>query len=425
MNKILSLSLLFSLLSCAYLVDTYEQDILKEKEITPKDPTENTTCQIIQKNILINDSQNSQEQFQNFINKIAQTHRLIFIDKVVLWSLVQINIRPDLSAPSAKLQLLLQLNGEEKYFNSFVTSNELAYPYFFLLENLLSKYKSRYKLLELANLYDKHMQVDYRVNSYMESFLSSHKGQLRNIPILAKTYIRGDETLKENERLPRVRLSKIVVHYLKTKKNNQYEVKEFLFSYNANTSFVPKCNFDMNLYDNSIFLINKDKVAGNVFGLKSGPNAFMAVSSQRINQLKPLLGTPLFQGESNTRSAALCLFKDRFKPNNNLWLVSSDSRDPGQHLFHLLKYGIEDVKKVTELDKMLKFSRHLFLKNPVRLIIESRRSDETQIQELLKLNIPIYNAKSLGKVWGYFKNDDHSSFLLDARKPGELSCNSL
>ena len=422
----IKLKLFFSILlltSCSYLVSTYEKDILVEENIQPKVQTEETTCKIIQKNILINNNEKSQQIFTKFIQNVSRDYRLKFIDKVVLWSLLQINLRPDLNSPTAKLQIVLQLGNKERYFNSYVDSSK-AYPYFYLLENLLREYKSRYSLIELSKLYDQNIKTSFEVSEEFADFLSKNKASLLNKPIFEKFYLRGDETLKKSERLPRIRLSKFVYHYLKTKKKFKYQIKEFLFSYNSNTAFVPRCNFDMNLYDNSIFLINKDKVKGNIFGLKSGKNAFMGISSQRIFTLKPLLNSPIFEGLSNTRSASLCLFKDRFNPSNNTWLVSSDSRDPGQHLYHLLKYGLPEVKKLDELDNMLKFSRHLFLKNPVRLVIESRRSDQKQIDELLKLNIPVYNAKNLGKIWGYLKTSKQSSFILDSRKQGVLSCNS-
>jgi hypothetical protein len=71
---------------------------------------------------------------------------------------------------------------------------------------------------------------------------------------------------------------------------------------------------------------------------------------------------------------------------------------------------------------MLSFSRHQFLKNPVRLIIESRKSTHKQLNELLKLNVPIYNAKKLGKIWGLQSTPEYSKFLLDERQQGHLTC---
>lgn len=424
MTKLIKIFFLFSFLtSCSYLIESYDKDILEEKEISPLDQTQKTTCRIIQKNMLLNENESSQKIFNDLIKKITNQHLISFIDRTVLWSFIQMNIRPDLSSPTAKLQVLIFLNGKETYYNSF-TKNGSGLPYMYLLEYLLKKHKSRYKLKRLAQIYDKYLSGPFKVSSDFEQFLESYKSSLSKNPILKTAFMRGDETLKEGEGIPILKVSPLVVSYLKSKRRIKYKVNNHLFKYQNNTSFVPSCNFDMNLYKESIFLINKENVKGHVFGLKNKSNAFMAVSSQYIENLKSLNKTTAFQGYSNTRSASLCSFKNRLKKFNKTWLVSSESRDPGQHLYHLLEYGLEGVNKLGTLDDMLKFSRHLFLKNPVRLVIESRRSDKQQISELLKLDIPIYNAKKLGKVWGFFRNKNQSSFILDARRQGHIECNS-
>ncbi len=56
-------------------------------------------------------------------------------------------------------------------------------------------------------------------------------------------------------------------------------------------------------------------------------------------------------------------------------------------------------------------------------IIESRKSQEDQIQELLKLKIPLYNAKNLGKIWGMIDVDKNPKFVLDPRREGFITCN--
>ena len=104
-------------------------------------------------------------------------------------------------------------------------------------------------------------------------------------------------------------------------------------------------------------------------------------------------------------------------------LASSNSRDPGQHLYHLIEYGLQEMNEIQKLDGLLKFSRHLFLKNPIRLILESERSSANQLTELLKLNMPIYNSEKLGKIWGYLKVKKKQHFIIDNRRSGEISCN--
>jgi hypothetical protein len=401
-----------------------DKDILADNNVKPLSTTEKTSCDIIQKNILMNDNAQSQKDFNLFIKKISQFKRFSFIDKSVLWSLLQMNLRPDLSSPTSKMQMLIKVNGKENYFNSYTKSSK-GFPYFYILEHVLKKYKSKYTLMDLAKIYDSQFNYKIYVSKGFESFLEENKNQILENSYLKRYYIRGDEVLKQDEKLPKITIAKLIQKYLSTKKRHQYKIGNYLFTYDKSSSFTPQCNFDMDLYRNSIFLIHKKQIKSHIFAYKFQKNAFMAISDQSLTNIHPLYNSPLFKGTSNTRSAAICSFKNKFKTNNTLWLSSTYSRDPGQHLFNLMEYGLNNISSVKELDSMLKFSRHQFLKDPVRLIIESRRSTKDQLNELLKLNIPIYNSKRLGKVWGYFQSANESSFVLDDRREGNLECTSI
>jgi hypothetical protein len=159
--------------------------------------------------------------------------------------------------------------------------------------------------------------------------------------------------------------------------------------------------------------------AANLFGLAKGTSAFMASTSQKMKEIRPINGFPLFQGESKVRSSAVCVIQN---DGNRIWTFSNQSRDPGQHLFHLVRYGLTRSKSIHEVDKLIRHSRHLFLSDPVRLVIESRRSRSDQIENLLKLNLPIYNADHLGNIWAYSFFDSQSRFIIDDRNVGSFSC---
>lgn len=410
--------------SCSFFLQNMDKDILSENQVTPLDTTLKRSCDIIQKRILMNDNEQSQKSFNLFVTKLSKKIRLSFIDKSVLWSLLQMNLRPDLSSPSAKMQVFLNINNKEKYFSSFTKSSH-GYPYFFLLEGLLKEYKSKHTLKSLSLLYDKYFTYHLYVSHDLEVFLNENKNKILKSKLLKRHYIRGDDPLRENERLNRVKITPLVNNYLKTKRSFKYKISNHLFSYNKESTFIPQCNFDMSLYKDSVFLIHEHKVKSHTFGLKNNTNVFLATSNQNIEKLKPLHKTTLFQGVSNTRSASMCSFRNKFKSNNTLWLASSNSRDPGQHLFNVMEYGLNTINTIKELDNMLLFPRHQFLKDPTRLIIESRRSSAGQLEQLLKLNIPIYNSKKVGKILGYMSNTQKASFVLDAREQGHLECTSL
>lgn len=411
----------FIFYSCSIFIENLDGDILEENNVKPLSLSSKTTCEILDKDILISENKASQKTFNRLIQAISKEKPLSFVDKTVIWSLLQMNLRPDLSSPTAKLQALIKINGKVEYLNSY-SEKDGAFAYLDGLNYLLKKYHSRYDLTKLGRLLDTHLSETLFVTKGFEDFLAGEKKNILKTPKLKKIFIRGDETLKENERIPKINFLKIVKSF--QKKKIKSDLNKFLFSYKNNSAITPKCNFDMSLYKDSLFLINDTPIKSHIFGIKSGKNAFMAVSSQKLAGLSTINNSILLKGDPNVRSASICSFSNKSKPENALWLFSTNSRDPGQHLFHLMQYGLENIQNVNELNSMLMFSRHQFLKNPVRLIIESRRSSSAQLNELLKLNIPIYNSKKLGKVWGYYQDRSKTTFVLDDRRQGHLECSS-
>ncbi|MCO4756273.1 MAG: hypothetical protein KC478_17460, partial [Bacteriovoracaceae bacterium] len=96
--------------------------------------------------------------------------------------------------------------------------------------------------------------------------------------------------------------------------------------------------------------------------------------------------------------------------------------DPGQHIYHMMGYGLKSSSSPKEISELVTFSRHLFLEDPTRLVFESNRSSKQQLEGLLKLNLPIYNARKLGNVWSYFADEDDNDFVIDDRTDGEITC---
>jgi hypothetical protein len=144
------------------------------------------------------------------------------------------------------------------------------------------------------------------------------------------------------------------------------------------------------------------------------------MTSQRTH-LTPILNSSLFQGSSQVRGAALCSIKDE-KTQNRLWLFSHNSRDPGQHLHQLLKKNISSLNSTLEWQELFSEMRYLFLLDPVRLVIESDRGSDKEIEELLKFNTPLYHAGSLGEIIGLSLKNRRFNFLNDPRSKNELLC---
>jgi hypothetical protein len=225
--------------------------------------------------------------------------------------------------------------------------------------------------------------------------------------------------LKQNETSPFLDFNKVLQIYRKVRNDQKIIVNTTLTQFVTEKGATGACNYDFNLYDNSIFLIDKVIPVANLYGLATQKAAFLASTSQKLDQIGSLKGLPLFKGESKVRSSAVCMIENE---GNKVWAFSNQSRDPGQHLFHLVRYGLPSSQTTAEVDKLIRHSRHLFLSDPVRLIIESARSSDDQIENLLKLNLPIYNADKLGNIWSYTRFKEGQRFIIDDRNPGAFSC---
>ena len=49
-------------------------------------------------------------------------------------------------------------------------------------------------------------------------------------------------------------------------------------------------------------------------------------------------------------------------------------------------------------------------------------SSKQQLDGLLKLNLPIYNARKLGNVWAMYKDKNDHNIIIDDRTDGQITC---
>lgn len=418
MHKILLLSLLSS---CSFFIGKIDTPIVQKKRVNKAEETKATYCPIEQKpNLqLVGSDEVSQKAFRDLLPSMGG-NKLDFLDQFALWSLLQMTARPDQSSATSRLQLLFQQQNKSFYFDFFSEVSEEQYPYLYGIEWVLKKFGKKTRLEHYASLLEKNLGSRLKVGKSFEDFLFKNVEGVKANPELYAYYFRGSQILRENETAPQLKYSEIIKSYRKAEKNQKIIVNTYLTPFSTTKGQTGSCNYDFNLYDNSIFLIDKVIPVTNLFGLSLREGgAFMASSSQKIEAYVSLFNTPLFKGDSKVRSSAVCIIEDE---KNRIWAFSNQSRDPGQHLFHLVRYGLPKSQSTAEVDRLIRHSRHLFLSDPVRLIIESERSREDQIENLLKLNLPIYNADKLGNIWSYTSFQDQSRFVIDDRNIGSYLC---
>ena len=416
MLKALFLLLIFS--SCAFFINKIDTAMVNEKDYLKNIPEIPTFCPLTNKvkMQLINTNAHSQTVYQDFSEKYPGFD---FLDHLALWTLIQLSVRPDQSSPSSRFQVLLRINGESVYLDFFSETPQEQYPLLFGLEWILKKYKKKTSLESYAAILDQKFPQKLKAGKNLEAFLQSNQAKIKDHPILGPFFIRGAEVLKENERIPKISFLEVIRYYRARENKQKVIVNNSLTSFTTESGQKGSCNYDFNLYDNSIFLIDQAIPVANLFGLATEKSAFMASTSQKMANILPINNFPLFLGESKVRSSAVCLIEN---DENRIWTFSNLSRDPGQHLFHLIRYGLARSKSTNEVNKLIRHSRHLFLSDPVRLVIESHRSRSDQIENLLKINLPIYNAEKLGNIWAYTYFNTQGRFIIDDRNVGSYSC---
>jgi hypothetical protein len=417
MMKMLKFFFLSLLVGCSLVINKIDSTVVDEKDYLKNVPEVPTYCPINQKPKiqLINTNAHSQQIYQDLMEKLPG---LDFLDHFALWTLLQQSVRPDQSSPTARFQVILKIDGKSHYLDFFSESPDDQLPFIFGIQWVLKKFKKKTSLEHYAKILDT-QALKLRAGKNLELFLQANLEKVRNHQVLGPLFVRGTEVLKENERVPKLNFTEIVRFYRKQEAKQKVIVNTSLTNFVTESGQKGSCNYDFNLYDNSIFLIDRVIPVANLFGLAVDNQAFMASTSQKVDAILPVGNFPLFFGESKVRSSAVCVIENA---NDLIWTFSNYSRDPGQHLFHLIRYGLARSKTTNEVDKLIRHSRHLFLSDPVRLVIESGRSRSDQIENLLKLNLPIYNAEKLGNIWAFTSFNDHSRFIVDDRNVGAYTC---
>ncbi|HXH29637.1 MAG TPA: hypothetical protein VNJ01_02380 [Bacteriovoracaceae bacterium] len=367
---------------------------------------------------LVGTNDNSQQVYQEMVRALGPKIE-DFYDHFALWNLLQFSTRPDQSSPTSRLQVMLHHKSKSSYYDFFSEETEDQYPYLYGIEWILKKVGKKRNLEYYAALLDQNLGQKLKIGKDFENFLVSNFKDIRDSSEMAPFYQRGTDVLKENETSPKLDYSRVIASYRRAQKKQKIIVNTSLTRFVTDKGQTGSCNYDYGLYENSIFLIDKTIPSSNVFGLALPTAAFMAASAQKLSSITSLEGLPLLKGVSKVRSSAVCLIETG---EDKLWTFSNQSRDPGQHLFHLIRYGLTASKSTAEVDKLIKHSRHLFLSDPVRLVIESQKSGKAQIENLLKLNLPIYNAEKLGNVWAYTLFEKSNRFVIDDRNPGAFKC---
>jgi hypothetical protein len=409
---IVLLGLIFVLTSCSSFIKRID---LQQNNFVTIPQTNKNFCSSKASFLLMNSEKLSQQEFE----KTIKGKDFSPVEKFVLWSLVQMIIRPDVNSPESQFEIFVNGPKSNRYFR--FTLEQYQYPMIEGLSLILKAYSAKRNLKELIYFLEASYPKLVNVDSELENFIEINKDSIKAINELKEVFIRADETLKNGEKFNRLSIEKLVNLIPK----NEIQITP-LPLLNHESSRIPlSCNFSMQSYDDSLYSVQEKVNPNYTFGIMTDDFNFLAASSLNYKNISLIPGTIWFSADKSNKKArfdiAACSYEDQ-NTNKQIILISTASRDPGQHLYHLFQYDMEKIKGAKELEGLLKFARHLFLTDPLRLIYESHRGTEKQLTELLKLNIPIYNANGLGHITGFIQIQDDKNFVLDNRHKAFLSC---
>jgi hypothetical protein len=410
-KNILLLCLLSFLASCGLFIQLDQPD----DQIVYKKINKQRICNKKTSMVLGSQTGNTIYTVKRRLLNISKELKLSPIESFSTWSLLQLYLRPDKVSPNSSLQFIDANKRENDYF-SFNRKKTNSNLYYDSIRFLLKKYGSKKSLLEISKIATKVIPQYQLIDKDTARSLLKNRSLVMKDKRARRYYFKGQQVLREGEAIKTFDITKSV----SKSKRKSITPKTYLFEEKISKNKTIRCNFDLNIYRNGIYLIEPNKGDdSHPFSFSYKGNNFMAVASQVTNFEKLSPRTYNFQANSTQTQKAICKIQNG---SNRITIISSSGRDTGQHIFNLLEYKISSINSTQELIEILDFPRYIFLLNPKRMIYESDRSSSEQIQTFLNTGFPIYHRPNLGNVWINYQIGKKSGQILDGRKDNSLSC---
>ena len=359
------------------------------------------------------------KHYQHVISKLKKP--LNTVEKFVLISLIQMNLRPDLASPTSHLHIVTNLSKSDEY-HAYLRDNSLSWPYLTGLEDLLIKHRSPYRLSHFTKWLDQYFTQAKQVGNDLAHFLKEQKNNLEKHTSFKNTFLKANQPLSVDETLPHILYTRLIKNLnqntKKVKHSNALIPYQLPFENPDYKNIKILCNYDFSLYDQAKYNIHNQEIPNLSVGImdKSG-NYIMGIATQSLIDVHPLNETFFITGTIHQDTLSVCFIKNTTN-QSQFAIVSTDSRDPGQLIYHLIQYEIFNSKNLFETSEYLNFPRHLFLIDPLRMVYESEKGSNQQLNRFLSMNFPIYHADSIGNLWLFatFRNPFQYGIITDSRK---------
>jgi hypothetical protein len=404
-------SFLLLISNCSYFIhlDKGENEDIKVKKYSRTLFCQDKSIQVVGENISLNNS------FAKFIE--TYKHKFSALEFWAMLALKNLNVFPHIISPSSTIQVSKNESAKITYHEAS-GNGRTAIPYLKIIDHLLKKNRSKKTVYDLAKFMEKNFDFNPRVEEDLAAFLRQNSEYIKNDKALAKYYMRGNQTLKNQESLQLPKITKILGLFKMQSKDALIKTSDYLQEQKINNQKVI-CNFDISIYKNSLYLIRDTPLKSLYFGVQIGNISYMASVNQTLLP-KSINDSPYFQTDGKNHMASYCQIMGKSK---SMVLFSSFSRDPGQHIDHLIDHNILSSHSLGQVSSQIQFARYEIMGDPNRIFIESEKSDNSQLNKLLKLDFPFYHSTSLGSVLTWTQmGPDKRGLVFDHRSKGGIEC---
>lgn len=426
---------LFIISSCSFFSKKIENLTTSDSENSiansTNDTKRNLRCAPKSNIQILLDDDSAMKFYTPLIPTVIENKSLSFIQKIMAVALIEMGRRPDVASPSSRFQYFLHYNHKDFYFDFYprLSSNENRMSLIKGLDFLSRHFDKSKSLYKIAEFLDQTVPSNINVAPDFESFLKDHKNSIIPNETLSSHFLKGDEIITKHETFKRLNYKKIISLFYNAHLDNDslYETPAVVLQTYNDKNIHPniKCNFSSKTDDLNKQMAEKlDNYKSHYFGLSEDDNYFIAVTSSAKSPTMPnYKDFYLLKAVPSPRPIPYCQINNEEKI---ITLFSTKGKKPEQHIKHLISYDIESIKSYDELEDLLRFSRHLFLSNPDRILYESTRGRKSQLDFFLNMNFPIYHVDKLGDVMGAIelKNKIHinQSLIIDDRSAAKLWC---
>jgi hypothetical protein len=424
LKNLFLLSILSLLFSCSWVGSYIKQVNNSKKEKTLNEiQFKRIECAIDEKQLTIfaPEMQNTLNDFLGYCLSSNSTSDILVKRCFLNLAIYQLLMRPDLITPYSETFVISQHQEKISYFSS-ESSNNVANGYWNTLWSLADAWNLSPWFTAEIQKWITNPPVPIKVSKGLSQFLQEKKNLILNNQeknYYKQLYARGDEIISEGEDLPFTgTLSFLLNNRKKMSKGfpeKFIDIQKLELKKHTDKNLSYQCNFDIqNALEGKVSTYSRPLESA-VFAVKYG-DFFISLASYPSDKLQESVPNNLayffLESPSGDQEHPRKLIdsKEKITPkfcsltskngvsSGSMLLASYEGRDPGQYLASTIHYLKEFDFNEENFQKIMNSPRHLLLVHPLRLAFEVEKANEEQIQNILKMDVPVFNEKYLGHL---------------------------